>query len=135
MEFMIPTITAICGFVISWLVKPVPQTPQTPPLPPPKNWPLVIGISVTASVLTWIFITNRPSSLHDPTCPRCIESIDKIGLPCGHSFHIDCIRDWFIHRINIERSTMDCPTCRRDIPGHLESEYRQRLNINQNNVM
>ncbi len=140
---IISIFTAIGGGIggaISWFVKPVPLPP-----PPPTIWPLLTAAAAIASVLTWIFMTNRPSPLrhdqparhfqelpppHDPTCPICIEGINTIILPCGHSFHIDCIRNWFVHEINIEGRTMNCPTCRYNISRHMENEYRQRLNIN-----
>ena len=45
-------------------------------------------------------------------CPICIEKIDKnnITLPCGHSFHMDCIHVWLK-----EGDSMVCPVCRKDV--------------------
>lgn len=43
----------------------------------------------------------------DPTCAVCLEtSTDSHALSCGHSFHVQCIVDWF--RTGSNR----CPVCR-----------------------
>ena len=45
-------------------------------------------------------------------CLICFEQMTtgkKLPPPCGHVFHLDCLRGWFQYR-------QDCPTCRRDIP-------------------
>jgi len=53
----------------------------------------------------------------DPTCIICREemTMDQLRrnqlkkLPCGHAFHVHCLRSW------LERQK-SCPTCRTDIP-------------------
>ena len=45
-------------------------------------------------------------------CLICFEPMTtgkKLPHPCGHVFHLSCLRGWFQYR-------QDCPTCRRDIP-------------------
>ena len=45
-------------------------------------------------------------------CLICFEPMStgkKLPPPCGHVFHLNCLRGWFQYR-------QDCPTCRRDIP-------------------
>ncbi|CEM26902.1 unnamed protein product [Vitrella brassicaformis CCMP3155] len=47
------------------------------------------------------------------TCIICRDSLyegDK-KLPCGHVFHIECLKSWLVQQ-------QSCPTCRADIPLH-----------------
>ncbi len=126
-ELIIGLAIGAAAAVVPKLFEKPPPPPPSPPLPPPPAlspiWPLLVGVAVTASVLTWLFGPNRPPPRrHDPACPICDESIVKVTLPCEHSFHIDCIRNWFLHG-------MDCPTCGNNIPEHMENVYRQQLNL------
>lgn len=47
-------------------------------------------------------------------CHLCLEAMKKgdsaIHLPCGHSFHSQCIHEMIIHQHVV------CPLCRRPIP-------------------
>ena len=55
---------------------------------------------------------------------ECIICRDELGpgckrLPCGHIFHLDCLRLW-LHEKH------DCPTCRADIPVDGPASHRHR---------
>lgn len=39
-------------------------------------------------------------------------------LPCGHVFHLGCVRRWMIHSLGKEAS---CPMCRLQLPNALEA--------------
>lgn len=39
-------------------------------------------------------------------------------LPCGHVFHLGCLRRWMIHSLGKEAS---CPMCRLQLPNALEA--------------
>ena len=41
-------------------------------------------------------------------CTICLEGGNQIQLPCGHTFHHDCLYEWF------EYIPPTCPVCRRD---------------------
>ncbi|OLY78678.1 Receptor homology region, transmembrane domain- and RING domain-containing protein 3 [Smittium mucronatum] len=53
-----------------------------------------------------------PSSKNSKTCLVCIEDFivgTKIrNLPCGHTFHVDCIDHWLLNKSSL------CPICRVD---------------------
>ena len=44
----------------------------------------------------------------DDHCTICLEGGKQIQLPCGHTFHHECLYDWFEH------PPPTCPICRRD---------------------
>lgn len=44
----------------------------------------------------------------DDPCTICLEGGKQIQLPCGHTFHHECLYDWFEH------PPPTCPICRRD---------------------
>lgn len=47
---------------------------------------------------------------HAGNCLVCREDMDRSKkLPCGHVFHLDCLRSWLQHQ-------QTCPLCRSDIP-------------------
>lgn len=52
--------------------------------------------------------------LEFPTCSVCIVDFalgDKgMFLPCGHTFHPDCIKPWL-------RDHNTCPVCRKELPS------------------
>eukprot|EP00747_Dinoflagellata_sp_TGD_P207047 gnl/TRDRNA2_/TRDRNA2_80661_c0_seq1.p1 gnl/TRDRNA2_/TRDRNA2_80661_c0~~gnl/TRDRNA2_/TRDRNA2_80661_c0_seq1.p1 ORF type:complete len:349 (+),score=64.52 gnl/TRDRNA2_/TRDRNA2_80661_c0_seq1:114-1160(+) len=56
-------------------------------------------------------------------CPVCLEGLPKgssaCRLPCLHTFHEDCLREWFLH-------SKTCPVCKFDLaaPGR---KLRYRL--------
>lgn len=45
--------------------------------------------------------------IQEKECPICLNQLEntKVFLPCGHSFHGDCILDWIDNKRN-------CPMCR-----------------------
>ncbi len=54
--------------------------------------------------------TNDPEKLFEtPECQICLETFTKnteiAMLPCGHTFHIECITEWFSRKY-------ECPLCR-----------------------
>lgn len=66
------------------------------------------------------YVRNRPN----PDCSICLDSIynDKtiikpITLFCGHTFHCECIKKWFIYNNR-------CPMCRANI-----SQYQYQVMI------
>lgn len=46
-------------------------------------------------------------------CTICLDRLEVgqhcVKLPCGHIFHQDCLRSWFLHR------HVECPFCRCDV--------------------
>jgi len=57
---------------------------------------------------------KRERSGTDEVCVICLCCVD-LGdscrtLQCGHTFHADCIMEWWTHS---PRSSVTCPTCRR----------------------
>ncbi|KNC85816.1 hypothetical protein SARC_02000 [Sphaeroforma arctica JP610] len=61
----------------------------------------------------------------DSTCIICREDMEAGSkkLPCGHIFHLTCLRSW------LERQRT-CPTCRRPV---LESQYAAAARLAQRN--
>lgn len=51
--------------------------------------------------------------LEPPSCPVCIDEIsvgnEAMFMPCGHTFHPDCLRPW------LEKHNT-CPICRKELP-------------------
>ena len=54
-------------------------------------------------------------SLEKPTCSVCITDFDLgskgLFLPCGHTFHPDCIKPWL-------QDHNTCPVCRKELPSN-----------------
>jgi hypothetical protein len=52
---------------------------------------------------------KRPRLADQTDCSICLESLstESKTMRCGHSFHSDCLVDWFL-----TRSRVTCPTCR-----------------------
>mmetsp|Transcript_99342 Transcript_99342/g.289931 ORF Transcript_99342/g.289931 Transcript_99342/m.289931 type:complete len:183 (-) Transcript_99342:94-642(-) len=52
--------------------------------------------------------------LEESTCAVCLEAIAEAQpcrrLQCGHSFHADCILEWWTH---VPRTSLECPVCKR----------------------
>ena len=51
------------------------------------------------------------------TCRLCEDRLDHEDLemlPCGHAFHVDCLRPWLAHCAREKRS-LTCPTCRTPV--------------------
>ena len=49
----------------------------------------------------------------DCICSICLSEEDKDNmgsLPCGHTFHHNCVRNWFI--VSLRNNTYSCPNCR-----------------------
>eukprot|EP00445_Apocalathium_hangoei_P085797 CAMPEP_0204216502 /NCGR_PEP_ID=MMETSP0361-20130328/78241_1 /ASSEMBLY_ACC=CAM_ASM_000343 /TAXON_ID=268821 /ORGANISM="Scrippsiella Hangoei, Strain SHTV-5" /LENGTH=211 /DNA_ID=CAMNT_0051181385 /DNA_START=71 /DNA_END=707 /DNA_ORIENTATION=- len=56
-----------------------------------------------------------PISVCDaPCCVICLEDVgaeeDGVQLKCGHPFHADCIKAWWMSE---KRTSLQCPTCRQ----------------------
>ena len=51
-------------------------------------------------------------------CSLSIRECNQINLTCGHSFHRNCIRNWFT------KMTENCPNCRKTIDPALVCENK-----------
>lgn len=67
-----------------------------------------VPVVPTATQLNAALDRNVP--LVDTNCVICQESVTSATRirTCGHSFHADCIRDWFAMNTR-------CPVCRHDV--------------------
>jgi len=47
-------------------------------------------------------------------CPICYtdEKPDNYTTPCGHSFHIRCLFEWWDVQMTTQRGCVSCPLCR-----------------------
>lgn len=62
--------------------------------------------------ITFIIFMNLQTELECPICLDTTLNKDNILLnECGHIFHIECFKLWYLKR-------HDCPICRCDIPYH-----------------
>ena len=59
---------------------------------------------------------------HDEYCIICytneLTAAPTVTLNCGHTFHIECVRELLSHKwstLRISFSFMKCPTCKQDI--------------------
>ena len=59
-------------------------------------------------------IGNYMHESSNTICPICLKTHNNWQLPCGHSFHKDCICKWF-------KSKTNCPLCRTEFNYHLNS--------------
>ena len=59
------------------------------------------------------------------TCSLCLEPYSEgdrvLKLPCGHSYHTDCVRPWFD---STQCKARSCPTCRQN-PLISDAEFAQ----------
>mmetsp|Transcript_20844 Transcript_20844/g.69579 ORF Transcript_20844/g.69579 Transcript_20844/m.69579 type:complete len:587 (-) Transcript_20844:110-1870(-) len=63
--------------------------------------------------------TSEELAQVDDKCSICWETMSKAKvLPCGHAFHLVCLRGWIEH-------SATCPNCRRSISGDSSAEERQ----------
>ena len=56
-----------------------------------------------------VFNNSNSLDFKNDTCVICLESFknkNKITLICGHSYHYNCILEWF-------EEDMKCPTCKK----------------------
>ena len=59
-------------------------------------------------------------------CSICFENIDKSDnkiLPCGHSFHTNCVLKWFV-------TSDTCPVCRVTNSGDIFVRFRDMVGDN-----
>ena len=79
-------------------------------------------------------------------CSICLENVGSTNtvstkrLTCGHSYHVDCILNWFI-------TSNECPVCRvkqvddslvlfkEKVENELREKYRDAIESLQNEVM
>jgi hypothetical protein len=58
--------------------------------------------------------TPRASEGQQPSCVVCLEEVDvdeeSITTQCGHTFHKDCVIQWWTHK---PRRSIRCPMCRK----------------------
>ena len=66
--------------------------------------------NLRSNKITPIVFPNPPIKFDNCKCSICLENLksDKINLPCGHSFHSECILQWF-------NQEMNCPNCKMRI--------------------
>lgn len=71
------------------------------------------------SSLVWSFFHF---GLPHMECSICLSSLeeDSRTLPCGHSFHCDCVLKW-------EKCSLTCPLCRHPIPQSLRIRKRYHI--------
>ena len=61
--------------------------------------------------------------LFNDDCAICREPLESAKkLPCGHLFHLLCLRSWLAHHSS-------CPTCRRPLSPSFQTHSPHRLNI------
>mmetsp|Transcript_87077 Transcript_87077/g.202709 ORF Transcript_87077/g.202709 Transcript_87077/m.202709 type:complete len:584 (-) Transcript_87077:47-1798(-) len=63
---------------------------------------------------------------HNEHCVICRDSLFEGSkpkkLPCGHIFHIDCLRSWLVMQ-------QVCPTCRAEIPAEAMTSHVSPANV------
>ncbi|ETV96365.1 hypothetical protein H310_10523 [Aphanomyces invadans] len=72
--------------------------------------------SILEKLATWQVPATK---LDDATCAVCMNSLDDatvVALPCKHSYHTDCIRQW-LARCNT------CPYCRHEFQKELTGRF------------
>ena len=68
-------------------------------------------------------IDLRGENALDKNCPICFEEVDQAKvLPCGHFFHLACLRRWL-------ETGKECPVCRADIATALSTNRRNLSRI------
>lgn len=67
---------------------------------------------VTAEMIEQRFPAARTDE--NPTCVVCLHPVEESELcrktVCGHTFHADCILEWWMHK---PQKTLRCPICRQ----------------------
>lgn len=60
-------------------------------------------------------------------CSVCLEGLEKnlVTLPCGHTFHKDCIKEWLIHSEEVS-----CPLCRQYCDIKFVNPVRKKFVVN-----
>ena len=75
--------------------------------------------------------TEEELEASDRICIICRDRMETAKkLPCGHFFHVDCLRSWLQHQ-------QSCPTCRAEIPTTTTNNASNSVsnrNIPTNNV-
>jgi hypothetical protein len=70
------------------------------------------------------FVNRLPTCDGDCECTICLSdntNNDLAELPCGHTFHSNCITQWFL------RDKTTCPNCRRNIDLDTDNEFETML--------
>ncbi|CDF35458.1 unnamed protein product [Chondrus crispus] len=77
------------------------------------------------SIRTLPVVNMRPGPSGPSSCPICTEEYEfnepAKRLPCGHTFHADCVVPWL-------RSHCTCPLCRAELPTD-DLAYMQRKRL------
>ncbi|KAF0684037.1 Aste57867_23958 [Aphanomyces stellatus] len=65
-------------------------------------------------------------------CMSDMDAADSVGLPCGHVFHSDCVRQWLTRRNT-------CPNCRHEFQKELAGRFvvstiKTSLQVDQGDV-
>jgi len=80
----------------------------TIPLNLPTGWNEPVVVRPTPAQIA---AATTPIEIRDCTCAICQEEIDGNGMRlrhCQHTFHDNCIAEWFTRSVH-------CPNCRHDI--------------------
>ena len=70
--------------------------------------------NLRSNKVTPIVFPNPRKKFDNCNCSISLENLihDKVNLPCGHSFHSNCILTWF-------NQEMNCPICKMKIQWSL----------------
>lgn len=70
-----------------------------------------------------INVNQPPTGEWKEMCAICLEDYTPTDyyrkLPCGHTFHTDCVDKWFSNTRKIEQ--IACPTCKADLSKTFEA--------------
>lgn len=80
------------------------------------------------------------TSVDCPVCFETIQSDDKMVLTCGHTFHTECMVQWYA-------SSSKCPVCRKDqginqyvklreiVEDNMREKYRDAINSLEEEIL
>jgi hypothetical protein len=76
-----------------------------------------------------INVNQPPTEEWKEMCAICLEDYTPSDyyrkLPCGHTFHTDCVDTWFSNTRKVEQ--IACPTCKADLSQTFEAAIGKKL--------